>query len=84
MEVTMKRKPNTDRFDLEQKIMDCWGITEDLDDLLDMVDSTNMSSEKQDELSNTIIGLKTLYQRKFETMFSLFENVCCGIDTGYF
>lgn len=57
-----------DRFDLEQQIMSCWNITDDLDLLLEKV-------EDNDELSNFVLGLKTIYRAKFERLFDIFEKV---------
>ncbi len=57
------------RFDLEQEIMNCWHIVDDLQVLLDKWDSTN-----EDEKLNIIIGLSSLYQLKFDTMFRTFET----------
>lgn len=58
------------RFDLEQEIMDCWNVTKDLDTLLSMFDR----DFTEDELMNIIIGMKALYDRKFEVMFETFET----------
>lgn len=56
------------RFDLEQEIMDCWGVVEDIN----IVYETH--GEDNDELANVLLGLKTLYQLKFERLFSTFED----------
>ena len=62
----------TDRFDLEQDIMRCWGITDDIDMLYRNVMEKDMSS---DDLANCLLGLKVLYNMKFETLFSDFEQL---------
>lgn len=56
----------TSRFDLEQQIMGCWNLVDDLDYILD--DNAN------DATMNIVLGLKTLYQKKFEKLFSTFED----------
>jgi len=61
---------NKDRFVLEQEIMNCWSIIDDLEILLDKWDTVN-----DDEKLNIIIGIKSLYKLKFDTMFSTFETV---------
>jgi len=63
----------SDQFDLEQQILDCWRITEDLDILFEHV----MESEKlnRDKVSNIILGMKDLYQLKFERCFDTFERL---------
>ena len=57
------------RFDLEQEIMGCWHIVDDLQVLLDKWDSIT-----EDEKLNIIIGLSSLYQLKFDAMFRTFET----------
>ena len=60
----------SDRFDLEQNIMQCWNICEDIQLYIDQED--NMS---EDDKANYLIGLKQMYQMKFERLWSTFE-VC--------
>jgi hypothetical protein len=62
-------KENVSRFDLEQDIMDCWNITKDLDSLLLAVERGD-----EDQVMNIIIGLRSLYDLKFEKMFNTFEQ----------
>lgn len=62
----------TDRFDLEQQIMHCWNICEDLDTVIEAVlekDST------PDNIANILQGMRELYHLKFEKMFETFEKV---------
>jgi hypothetical protein len=60
----------TNRLDFEQQIMDCWSVCEDIDTLYKMSDIRQIS---EDELANALLGLKTLYQMKFELLFNTFE-----------
>jgi hypothetical protein len=62
----------TDRFDLEQHIMKCWNITEEIDLLNKNVLEKNMST---DDISNFLLGLKTIYNAKFEEMFDNFSEL---------
>lgn len=63
----------TDRFDLEQQILDCWHVTDDLDMLLEhTMESENLN---RDKISNIILGMKELYQLKFERCFDTFERL---------
>jgi hypothetical protein len=62
----------SDRFDLEQRIMDCWNLTSELKVLNEALLDKNMS---KDELSNILIGLTSLYNIKFDNMFWLFEQL---------
>lgn len=60
------------RFEFEQQIMDCWGVCEDIGTLAKMEDIRELS---QDELANALLGLKTVYQMKFEILFDMFERM---------
>ena len=62
----------TDRFDLEQHIMKCWTITDDIDLLNFNVLEKDMS---KDEISNFLLGLKTIYECKFNDLFDTFGVV---------
>ena len=59
----------TNRFDLEQDIMHCWAITDDLQLLLNKYESMN-----EDARLNYLIGLKQMYQLKFENLWEDFET----------
>jgi hypothetical protein len=61
-----------DRFDLEQDIMKCWNVTEDIDLLYRNLMDKDMST---DDIANALLGMKTLYEMKFEEMFSNFETL---------
>ena len=62
----------TDRFDLEQNIMKCWNITDDIDMVYKNVMESDMTN---DDIANALLGLKTLYNMKFEELFSNFETL---------
>lgn len=69
----VERKTNmTDRFDLEQHIMKCWNITEEIDLLNKNVLEKNMST---DDISNFLLGLKTIYNAKFDDLFDNFSEL---------
>ena len=53
-----------DRFDLEQGIMQCWSITEDIELLRNTVCSAGVIDA--DRVDNFLLGLKTIYDIKFE------------------
>jgi hypothetical protein len=59
-------------YDLEEKIMDCWSVTDDIDTTLSIIDRTACD---EDAVCNALIGIKTLYQTKFELLFETFEEV---------
>ena len=59
----------SDRFDLEQGIMNCWNVCDDIQLLLDSWDKLD-----EDGKQNFLIGLKQMYQLKFERTFEQFED----------
>jgi hypothetical protein len=58
------------RFDLEQEIMECWGVVDDINTIY----QAEHLYENTDEMQNALLGLKTLYKLKFEKLFSTFED----------
>lgn len=61
-----------DRFDLEQNIMKCWNITDDINLVYKNVMESDMSN---DDIANALLGLKTLYDMRFEELFNNFETM---------
>lgn len=59
----------SDRFDLEQNIMQCWNVCDDIQLLLDSWDELD-----EDGKQNYLIGLKQMYQLKFERTWNTFES----------
>ena len=71
--MTIKTLESIDRFDLEQEIMACWNVVDDLDVFLSRyLDGPEMS---QDDVSNVILGIKSLYHLKFDKCFATFEQL---------
>ena len=61
--------------ELEDRIMDCWNVTSDIKlTYEEYLDSPESMSE--DELSNILIGIEYLYNRKFQRLWQTFEEVC--------
>ena len=59
------------QFDLEQQIMTCWGIIDDIKCLNKIAD---MRQVTEDERQNYLLGLETIYQAKFEILQDMFEQ----------
>ena len=59
----------SNRFDLEQEIMGCWNIVDDLDFFY-----RHSTLWSQEDKTNYIVGLKTKYQYRFENLFGVFEE----------
>lgn len=61
-------------FDLEQSILQCWNVCDDLN----LLYSETMERPRpltQDEMANILLGMKLMYQMKFEKCFSEFEQI---------
>ena len=62
-------------FDLEQSIMQCWNVVDDIKLITEQVyDRPKPLTE--DELGNLLMGLESMYTLKFEKCFAEFEEVC--------
>jgi hypothetical protein len=60
-------------FDLEQEIMHCWNVTSDIDVVLNESCEGNLT---HDETQNLLLGLKSLYEIRFNILFRAFEEHC--------
>jgi hypothetical protein len=58
-----------DRFDLEQDIMKCWNVCEDIDNFIAARDDMS-----EDEQLNYLIGLKQIYEVKFNNLWDSFSS----------
>jgi hypothetical protein len=58
-------------FDLEQSIMKCWAIVEDIE----TVYNNEEAYKDQDLMMNALLGLMSIYNMKFEELFKLFEQI---------
>jgi hypothetical protein len=65
-------KSSTNRFDLEQEILNCWRVVDDLKILYENV--LENSTLDRDEVANILIGLSQLYEMRFDKTFRIFEE----------
>jgi len=65
---------SNDRFDLEQHILKCWNITDDIDVLYRAMCDTEPNMDK-DKIANILLGMKQLYDFKFDILFNCFEEL---------
>jgi hypothetical protein len=63
---------NHKQFDLEQGIMNCWNICDDIKIIAENV--LEAKTVDRDKIANMLLGMAELYQLKFEKTFSDFEG----------
>lgn len=61
---------SVNRFDLEQLIMLCWSITEDIDLVIKKLNSTSA-----EEVNTQLEGIKIISNLRFNALFDAFENM---------
>lgn len=70
------KKLNEDNFDLEQKILGCWGITSDLSELVNDFTAGKLTADQAIEL---IESYSIVYENRFNKTWELYESVCQGL-----
>jgi hypothetical protein len=65
----MKLLQDKNRFDLEQEIMECWGITKDIQNFY--YAQENLTEDQQ---MNYLLGLEQIYEAKFNKLWKTFEQ----------
>lgn len=61
----------SNRFELEQQILDLWKITDELEMVYERVMNRGMTT---DEVANLLLGMVSLYNLKFDRCFTTFED----------
>jgi hypothetical protein len=68
---------NYDRFDLEDQIMKCWHVVEDVNDLYEHIGDSSefaaMPPKYVDKVMNKLLGVKELYDMRFQKLWDVFE-----------
>ncbi len=67
-------KMKRDIFELEQEILHCWHITNDLRDVGEMF-LEGYKDATPDNISNVSVALADVYNMRFEKMWRNFENI---------
>ena len=62
------------RFLLEERIMECWQVVDDIKITWEEF-SDGKEEMDTDELCNILLGMQTLYDRKFARLFSSYEKM---------
>ena len=72
-------------FDLEQQIMNCWHVVDDVDllacNILDTEKWSNLPSKEADELFNILFGIKNVYEQRFQQLWETFEGAAREFHT---
>lgn len=67
-----------DRFDLESDITSAWNVTDDIDMLMESIVDGERFSEMPphmvDKIANALLGIKELYDMRFERLWNTFEE----------
>jgi hypothetical protein len=65
-----------DRFDFEQQIQKCWMVTDDIEEVSEAIaEGKYVRYQETDMLCNTLNGLSSMYNLKFNKLWDLFEDV---------
>ncbi len=59
-------------YKLEQHILECWGVTNDMNVLYQAVLNDDVSKE---DTANILLGMKELYEIKFNNLWNVFERI---------
>lgn len=68
----MSDKNDVDRFDLEQAIMTCWNVADDLEILIESVVEGGLD---EDVIANALIGLQQLHHLRMNRLWNIFEQL---------
>ena len=60
-------------YNLEQHIMECWQLVDDVNLLYKEVMDNDLHKD-QDKLANALLGLSTIYGMKFDQAFNTYEE----------
>ena len=61
--------------DLEDKIMSVWGTSDDIDTFLYRYLDSPAGELSEDDISNTLLGIKTLHDQRCQKLWDAFEEV---------
>ena len=63
-------------FDLEQGILRCWNVTDDISEIAADLESGHMDTQ---EAAQALRAYERVYQRRFERCFDQFELHCAEV-----
>ncbi len=62
----------SDRFDLEEQMLNCWNVTKDINVLTEGVMEKDLT---KDQIANALMGLEQMYDLKFDKMWTTFTKL---------
>lgn len=65
-------------FDLEQGIIRCWNM---VDDVREIVEDLDMGHMDQAQAQEALLALATVYQNRFDRTWRTYETVCRGLHS---
>lgn len=68
-------------YDIEVNIMDCWNICNDLETVFRQIGDGDRDLT-HDELINALMGMRQLYDWKFEQLFNKYEKLMRDANNG--
>jgi regulator of replication initiation timing len=66
------------RFDLEQQIIRCWSVIDDIREVIEHLGNYHESNFKKETVNNTFDGLAQIYDIKFHKLWDCFDTVTMG------
>lgn len=63
-------------FDLEQGIIRCWSMVDDVREIIEDLDAGHI---EQSDAREALLALATGYQNRFDRTFRIYETVCYGL-----
>ena len=67
--------------DLEDKIMGVWSTCEDIDTFLYRYSDSPAGEMSEDDIANTLLGIKTLHEQRCQRLWDAFEQVLANNAT---
>ena len=61
--------------DLEDKIMSVWSTAEDIDTFLYRYSDSPAAEMSEDDIANTLLGIKALHEQRCQRLWDAFEEV---------
>jgi hypothetical protein len=67
------------QFDLEQQILSCWRITDDIKLVRENIEK--LPADDVDTVDCALLGLQTIYEMQFEKLWECFEDMVEELHT---